>query len=207
VPKDDAVQLTCRQCGREFVFTKAEQEFYKQQGFTLPRRCPECRTTKSTQPCIQVCSHCGTELEKGSPTYCTACMASIRLKGELKAKESQKAASAAHTKLRAIESRGAELAETLRQKEQLIEELKQEIASLSQDLDKAYQFRTVLGPLQETLSNMGERLGSLEQSQSKIKDRMLQLVEKMHEMYDNTGLLEIMKRSLKNYQRQSAWPK
>ena len=205
--KDDDVQLTCRQCGKEFTFTKAEQEFYKQQGFTLPRRCPECRTTKSSQPCIQVCSHCGTALEKGAPTYCTACMASIRLEGELKAKESQKAASAAHTKLRATESRGAELSETLRQKEQLIEELKQEIASLSQDLDKAYQFRTVLGPLQETLSNMGERLGSLEQSQSKIKDRMLQLVEKMHEMYDNTGLLEIMKRSLKNYQRQSAWPK
>ena len=54
---------------------------------------------------------------------------------------------------------------------------------------------------------MEERLESLEQSQYKIKDRMLQMVEKMHEMYDNTGLMELIKRSLKNPQRESAWPK
>ena len=205
--KDDDMNLTCRQCGREFVFTKAEQEFYKLQGFSLPRRCTECRSTKPSQTCHPVCAQCGTELDKETPIYCTACIASLRLEGELKTKQSQKAASAAHTKLLAIESHQAELAESLRQKEQLIAELKQEINSLSQDLDKAYQFQTVLGPLQGTLSNIEEKLESLEQTQTKIKDRMLQLVEKLHEMYDNTSLLDIIKRSLKNYQRQSAWPK
>ena len=205
--KDDNMKLTCRQCGREFIFSKAEQEFYKQQGFNFPRRCTDCRPTRSSQPCHTVCSQCGTELEKGAPLYCTACLASLRLESELKTKESQKAASAAHTKLRAIESHEAELAESLRHKEQLIAELQQEIDSLSQDLDKAYQFQTVLGPLQETLNNIDDRLESVEQSQTKIKERMLQLAEKMHEMYDHTSLLELIKRSLKNYQRQSAWPK
>ena len=92
-------------------------------------------------------------------------------------------------------------------KEQLIAELQQEIDSLSQDLDKAYQFHTALGPLQEMLNNIGARMESVEQSQTKIKERMIQLAEKMHEMYDHTSLLELIKRSLKNYQRQSAWPK
>lgn len=36
--------LKCRDCGREFVWTVGEQEFYQQKGFTNePTRCPECR--------------------------------------------------------------------------------------------------------------------------------------------------------------------
>ena len=36
--------LTCKECGREFEFTAAEQEFYAEKGFTNePGRCPECR--------------------------------------------------------------------------------------------------------------------------------------------------------------------
>jgi DNA repair exonuclease SbcCD ATPase subunit len=207
VLKDEDMKIVCRQCGKEFMFTKAEQEFYKLHDFALPRRCPECRPAKLSQNGHIVCSQCGTKLEKETPAYCSVCMANLRLESELKTKQSQKAASAAHTKLLAIEAREAELAESLRQKDQLVAQLRQEIDSLSQDLDKAYQFRAVLGPLQETLNSMQERLESLEQSQNKIKERMLQLVEKIHEMYGNTSLLDIIKRSLKNYQRQNAWPK
>ena len=32
--------LTCADCGQEFVFTASEQDFYAQRGFTEPRRCP-----------------------------------------------------------------------------------------------------------------------------------------------------------------------
>ena len=36
--------LTCRDCGRTFVFTAGEQEFHDQKGFTnTPGRCPDCR--------------------------------------------------------------------------------------------------------------------------------------------------------------------
>lgn len=36
--------LTCRDCGKEFVFTAGEQEFYAEKGFEHePTRCPECR--------------------------------------------------------------------------------------------------------------------------------------------------------------------
>jgi len=36
--------LICKDCGREFVWTVGEQEFYAQKGFeNEPTRCPDCR--------------------------------------------------------------------------------------------------------------------------------------------------------------------
>ena len=200
--KDGDINLTCRQCGREFVFTKGEQEFYELKGFTSPSRCQECRSTKQNQSHHLVCSQCGTELEKGTSIYCTTCLASTHLEFELKTKQSQKAASAAHTKLLASESQKAELAESLRQKEQLVTELVLKVNSLSQDLDKANQFQATLGSLQPALKEIEQRLEALERAQNKINERMLQVVERMHEMYENTGLLELIKRSLRHYQGQ-----
>lgn len=42
--------LTCVDCGAEFVFTAGEQEFYKEKGFdNEPRRCQACRRAKKEQ--------------------------------------------------------------------------------------------------------------------------------------------------------------
>ena len=42
--------LTCRDCGKEFVFTASEQAFYAEKGFqNKPRRCPECRAAFRAQ--------------------------------------------------------------------------------------------------------------------------------------------------------------
>ena len=39
--------LVCKDCGKEFVFTVGEQEFYKEKGFESdPIRCPECRRAR-----------------------------------------------------------------------------------------------------------------------------------------------------------------
>src|SRR5262249_39168252 len=39
--------LTCRDCGRQFVFSSGEQQFYKSRGLTNePGRCPECRRAR-----------------------------------------------------------------------------------------------------------------------------------------------------------------
>lgn len=152
--KDADINLTCRQCGREFVFTEAEQEFYELKGFTLPGRCQECRSAKQSQPYHIVCSQCGTELEKGASIYCTDCLASAHLASELKTKQSQQAASAAYAKLQTSESQKAELAELLRQKEQLVADLELKVSSLSQDLDKAQQFHAALGSFQPALKSI-----------------------------------------------------
>lgn len=43
-------QLTCRDCGAEFVFSAAEQDFYAEKGFTNePGRCPDCRRARKQQ--------------------------------------------------------------------------------------------------------------------------------------------------------------
>ena len=41
--------LTCLDCGRQFLFTSGEQEFFAQKGFTnTPNRCRECRAARRT---------------------------------------------------------------------------------------------------------------------------------------------------------------
>jgi CxxC-x17-CxxC domain-containing protein len=39
--------LTCKDCGKEFIFSVSEQEFYAEKGFeNEPGRCPECRAAR-----------------------------------------------------------------------------------------------------------------------------------------------------------------
>ena len=39
--------LTCRDCGKEFVFSASEQQFFAEKEFTNdPSRCPECRAAR-----------------------------------------------------------------------------------------------------------------------------------------------------------------
>ena len=39
--------LVCRDCGKDFVWTASEQEFYQKKGFeNEPVRCPDCRALK-----------------------------------------------------------------------------------------------------------------------------------------------------------------
>ncbi|HUV45942.1 MAG TPA: zinc-ribbon domain containing protein [Dehalococcoidia bacterium] len=84
--------LTCRDCGKTFVFTVGEQEFYRSRGLQHePSRCPECRTTKrkygSSGPRVMhkaICADCGKECEvpfeprEGRPVYCGECYPKTR---------------------------------------------------------------------------------------------------------------------------------
>lgn len=39
--------IVCKDCGKEFVFTVGEQQFYAEKGFeNEPVRCKECRINK-----------------------------------------------------------------------------------------------------------------------------------------------------------------
>ncbi|MFW6150550.1 MAG: zinc-ribbon domain containing protein [Chloroflexota bacterium] len=89
--------LECSDCGRSFVFTAREQEFYASKGYTNePRRCPSCRETRRTQrtspgayrPKRQVypavCAQCGKDCEvpfepsEDRPVYCSDCFNKMR---------------------------------------------------------------------------------------------------------------------------------
>ncbi|MDK2991370.1 MAG: hypothetical protein PWP48_603 [Clostridiales bacterium] len=84
--------LVCKDCGREFVFTAGEQEFYAERGFqNEPARCKECRDSRkanrrggmsSGQPRQMydaVCAACGAptkvpfEPRNDRPVYCSDC--------------------------------------------------------------------------------------------------------------------------------------
>ena len=88
--------LTCADCGTEFTFTAAEQEFYAKKGFTNdPKRCAACRAAKKQriggaatnaprQMYPAVCAQCGRETQvpfeprNGRPVYCSDCFSSIQ---------------------------------------------------------------------------------------------------------------------------------
>ncbi len=86
--------LTCRDCGKEFLFTAGEQSFYAEKGFQHePTRCRNCRATRKGGSgggsagfdtggralFPAVCSECGRETQvpfrptAGKPVYCREC--------------------------------------------------------------------------------------------------------------------------------------
>ena len=92
--KEAGIQLNCRQCGSEFILTKAEQEFYELKGFKLPTRCKECRSVKQTKVQPLTCSQCGTELDKSKSIYCINCLQTAHFELEKENKQVKMAASA-----------------------------------------------------------------------------------------------------------------
>jgi hypothetical protein len=42
--------MKCKDCGKDFVFTAGEQEFYKEKGFANePTRCKDCRIARKNE--------------------------------------------------------------------------------------------------------------------------------------------------------------
>ncbi|MBM3325433.1 MAG: hypothetical protein FJY65_00410 [Calditrichaeota bacterium] len=98
--------IICHTCGRDFVFTVREQEFYGSKGFSPPRHCGECRAKRkrereagagieSAAPQASLpkprsrdfqveCAACGKPASvpfkpiAGRPVYCRDCFAKIK---------------------------------------------------------------------------------------------------------------------------------
>lgn len=47
--EDQTHKCVERDCGKEFVITTGEQEFFARKGFTLPKRCKDCRERKKRE--------------------------------------------------------------------------------------------------------------------------------------------------------------
>ncbi|MFH1141436.1 MAG: zinc-ribbon domain containing protein [Chloroflexota bacterium] len=90
-------ELVCADCGKTFVFTAGEQEFYASRGLTNePRRCPDDRQarkqrrsgdgggrgTREMYPAT--CANCGNETQVPfrptgiRPVYCSDCFSQMR---------------------------------------------------------------------------------------------------------------------------------
>ena len=83
--------ITCKECGKEFVFTANEQAFYAEKGFTNePQRCKACRDARKNagRPAREmftaICANCGKEAKvpfqprEDRPVYCSECFAQMR---------------------------------------------------------------------------------------------------------------------------------
>ncbi|MDO5557127.1 MAG: zinc-ribbon domain-containing protein [Clostridia bacterium] len=47
---ENDIILTCKDCGKQFLFTEGEQNFYAEKGFTnQPQRCQDCRRARKQQ--------------------------------------------------------------------------------------------------------------------------------------------------------------
>ena len=78
--------LNCEDCGKEFVFSAGEQEFYSQKGLVnTPKRCPECRKARKQKSRRKmhdaICSQGGAETKvpfrpiEGKEIFCKECYA------------------------------------------------------------------------------------------------------------------------------------
>ena len=43
------VKIVCKDCGKEFTVDEKEQEWYKEKGFELPKRCLDCRKKRKAE--------------------------------------------------------------------------------------------------------------------------------------------------------------
>ena len=41
--------ISCQDCGREFIFTEEEQNYYTERGYQDPKRCKSCRMARKRQ--------------------------------------------------------------------------------------------------------------------------------------------------------------
>lgn len=83
--------LICKDCGKEFIWTAGEQEFYAEKGFdNEPKRCKECRETrkKGGRPPREmydaICAECGNPCllpfkpAEDRPVYCRECFIKLQ---------------------------------------------------------------------------------------------------------------------------------
>ena len=82
--------LICKDCGKEFIFTAGEQEFYAEKGFVNePLRCKECRAARKAaarearEMHDAICATCGSACQvpfrpkEDRPVYCSECFAKM----------------------------------------------------------------------------------------------------------------------------------
>ena len=41
--------ITCAECGQPFTFSKDDQQYHQEKGYTDPKRCPDCRQARRSQ--------------------------------------------------------------------------------------------------------------------------------------------------------------
>ncbi len=94
------MSITCSDCGQDFTFTAADQQFFQERGYSTPKRCKPCRMAKKneqgggsgyrsapSQGTPVICSGCGQpttvpfEPRGDRPVFCRDCYQSRKGSG------------------------------------------------------------------------------------------------------------------------------
>ncbi len=65
--------IKCATCGREFLFTAKEQEFFQNKGFKEPRHCRECRQQRKQEREQAIAQAAGHAYVPGRETFKVVC--------------------------------------------------------------------------------------------------------------------------------------
>lgn len=218
---DTDIKLNCRECGKQFIFTEGEQEFYEQMGFSLPTRCRQCRANREKhihqticarcgielprnatvycETCFRnspsvalTCSQCGTVQERDTSVYCETCLKKVQVDAERKLEKLKKEASITQAKLELAEHQNEELEKSLYEARQYIAELGLKLTNLSQDLERVQQLAIASNWLRPLLDSIVERLQALEQ----LEHQTNTVIQEIQKKNGNTSVWEVVKRTL-----------
>jgi uncharacterized Zn finger protein (UPF0148 family) len=163
--------LVCRQCGKEFHFNAAEQEFYVQQGWAQPGHCPQCRSTRRRRGLSLACAGCGLMLGKEGPVYCSSCVDNLKLEAELKHQGQQERIQELQSRLESLgemERRLTSVTTELEKTQQADRELRDRIATLHEAAS--------CDGLKDSLQQLTEHFGAFEQSYACDIDKLTGLL-------------------------------
>ncbi len=169
--ESEAKALVCRQCGKEFHFTGAEQEFYMQQGWAEPSHCPQCRSARRKRELRLICSGCGILLGKEEPVYCSKCVENLKLEAEHKLYEQQDKIEAFKASLEHLDDLEQKLVSTtieLEKSQQVSRELKDSIVTLQEAASR--------DGLRDSLQQLNEEFGAFKQSYACDVDKLTGLL-------------------------------
>ncbi len=208
--------IKCKQCGKDFIFSEDEQDFYKTRGFSTPQRCKSCRSKQRQY--AKICAECGNKFVEDAPVYCAACMINQKLefeqkiadlqknlesmKAELASQtesglsvvsiENQKSLDEAVNRAKLAEAAEKEVSELLQQRAREVAELKVRLDLANSELEKAVQYRSSMEKLVPALESLLKRMSILENNQKAITELLLKLSNKT-EVASKTGILETIK--------------
>lgn len=181
--------ITCKQCGKDFIFSEDEQDFYKTRGFSTPQRCKSCRSKQKQS--ARICAECGNSFVEGAPVYCAACLINQKLEPKLSAPviENQKLLDEALNRAVLAEATESKTSELLLQKAGEVAELEIRLNLANSELEKAVKYCASLEKLIPALEYLKGKIHVLENSQNTMTELLLKLSKKT-EVVSKNSLLE-----------------
>ncbi len=171
--------LLCRQCGKEFTFTRGEQEFYIKKGWFQPNRCPQCRSARHEQDLRLVCSGCSIELGKDDPVYCSECVDNLKPETEPKPQGQQEKTKESEMKsasLDELEPRLETAIAKLEGKRQTKQELQCKIAILELENTKLNNKVASWNNIEALIQQLNEHFKAFQQSYACDVDKLAGLL-------------------------------